>query len=162
MRRVLGLLLIGVLAASGWFLAPTAVGGNASFVVSDATMEPNVPEGALVILRERAGYQVGDVVAYRDEPSGSVRLARLVGDEGDRFLVRGDAEVYADGYHPAQADLLGTPALTVPKIGPVVTALGPPLVAVTLSALLLLLVAAVARRHRSSESVSAGWTPRRT
>src|SRR3972149_2843356 len=81
------------LAVLAWlFLAPTQVGGQTSYVVvSGSSMQPGFGAGDLVMLRPAGGYQIGDVVAYRDGQLGALILHRIVGQDGPGYVLKGDS-----------------------------------------------------------------------
>jgi hypothetical protein len=161
MRRPVAALLLVVVGTGCWFLAPTSVGGSASYVVADGSMAPDVPEGALVVARERGHYEAGDVVAYRSGRHGSVDVRRILATDGDRYLVRGDAEAYADGYRPTAVDVLGTPMVTVPWFSTALAWTLSPAALVVLLGLLLLLFVEAAGHHHGPPTVRSRWAPRR-
>lgn len=151
MSRFVVLLVLAAPAAGCWFLAPAQVGGSTSYAVTlSGNMQPDVGE--------REGYRVGDVVAYRNEPPGKVDLRRIVGTDGDRYVVRGDADVQADGYHPTEQEVLGTPWPEVPWVAAGLSWLGSP-VALTIALGTLLVFLVDARRHGSWRDLPPITTP---
>ena len=71
MRRVtpkqLSITLLGLAAlATAWsFLAPGALGGSTSYVVTHgSSMAPRLKAGDLVLVRRQSTYRVGEIVAY--------------------------------------------------------------------------------------------------
>jgi len=66
-HRLAALGLLAVLAALWLVLAPTQLGGPASYAsISGGSMEPRLHQGDLVVVRRADAYRVGDVVAYRN------------------------------------------------------------------------------------------------
>lgn len=113
-RRIVGAIVLVVTAA--------IVGGLASglvvSVVTDGTsMLPSHRAGDFVVVARTGDYDVGQVVAYRDEPSGKIVLHRIVGGDADAFDMRGDNNTSIDPTHPAADDLLGREVLHVPRVG---------------------------------------------
>ena len=161
MGRFVGAVVVMLAAAACWFLAPAALGGSTSYLLSDGGMRPDVPRGALVLVRERPHYTTGDVVAYRNEPSGSVSLRRIVESDGERYVVRGDAQAYADGYRPEDDQILGTQWVTVPWVARVLGWLGSPVGRVALPVLLLLLLGWALERRHDAAPVRPVSPPRR-
>ncbi len=101
---------IGVLALSlAWyFFAPTQLGGQASYVSTrGVSMEPLIHKGDLVILRKRSHYEIGDIVAYRSSDIHQVVLHRIVGRDGERYIMRGDNTTGPDLEHPVFSDFVG-------------------------------------------------------
>lgn len=107
-RSVVGVLGIGLLVAAWALFAPTAIGGPASYVVTDGTsMLPRFHADGLVITRKQAGYHVGEVVAYHNHQLHAVVMHRIAARDGDRFVFKGDNNDFRDRYHPTKADLVG-------------------------------------------------------
>ena len=101
----IGLLLLATVAV---LFAPTAVGGRASYVVTQGTsMLPHFRADGLVMTRAQSQYHVGDVVAYRNRQLHSVVMHRIVARDGSRFVMKGDNNNFRDSYHPAQSDFVG-------------------------------------------------------
>jgi signal peptidase I len=122
-KRVARTIAIGACAAllivAWYYLAPRQLGGATTYVTTAGTsMEPVLRSGDLVIVREDPdGYQVGDVVAYRNENVDQVVLHRIVAVDGPRFVLKGDANTWIDSYRPATTELLGEMSLRVPGLG---------------------------------------------
>jgi signal peptidase I len=107
------------LLAVGWYLfAPSQLGGRSAYVTTTGTsMEPMLHAGDLVLVRSSDSYHVGDVVAYHNPDIDEVVLHRIVGVDGDRFVMQGDNNSWLDSYQPAEPDIIGTMAGHVPAIG---------------------------------------------
>src|SRR3972149_1946570 len=90
-----------------WVLArPAQFGGSLSYVaVAGSSMEPLLHGGDLAVLRRASDYQVGDVAAYRNQDLGQVVLHRIVGQEGDKYTLKGDNNSWLDSYEPTQTGL---------------------------------------------------------
>lgn len=119
-RRLAGPLALAALAALTWALL--ALSPFSVVVVAGESMEPVLHGGDVVLLRERAAYAAGDVVAYRvpsGEPgAGLVVIHRVVGGSAaEGFITRGDNETGRDPWRPGPADVLGRRALVVPRLG---------------------------------------------
>jgi signal peptidase I len=153
------LVLVGVGALSG------RTGGPITWVVTAGTsMQPEIDPGTLVVVQRRVSYEVGDVVAYRSAQLGQTVLHRIIGVEGDRLVLRGDANDWVDPETPTPDDVLGERALQLPGAGRVLGLLKSPLVlgiAVGLIALPFLggssgRSGVVPRRRRSSSPPTPG------
>lgn len=111
-----------VLAAWSVTLRPVALGGPASFVgVDGISMEPTFYEGDLVVVHERAHYEVGDVVTYRiprGEPGDGHNIVhRIVGGDGVHgYVTQGDNNSYTDVWRPVDADVIGEVWLEAPNL----------------------------------------------
>ncbi len=141
-----------VLTALAWIaLAPTQAGGRATYVITSGTsMEPRFHSGDLALLRRASQYEVGEVVGYRDPQVGRV-LHRIVGQEGGRFVMKGDSNSWLDPYQPGSSEVLGRLWLRVPKLGGWLAGLRQPRVATVLAVIgggLLLAVPAAGEGRR--------------
>lgn len=121
-RRVVRLALLipmAALLAAAWLnLAPTAVGGSTSYVMtSGVSMLPHFRAGGLVITQERDSYHVGEVVAYHNRQLHGVVMHRIVAMDGDRYVFKGDNNDFRDSYHPKKSDLVGQEWLYWPQGG---------------------------------------------
>lgn len=144
-------LSLAVLLAAWLLLAPTQLGGSASYVVvAGSSMDPEFREGDLVVLRQAQRYAVGDVAAYRSAELGALVLHRIVDREAGRFVLRGDNNAFVDPVRPRASDFLGRPWFVVPGAGPVLSWIRQPTNAAALSALVVLLALGLvdARRDR--------------
>jgi signal peptidase I len=107
-RMVAGLLTVAALAAFWWLLAPTAIGGRSSYVITDGTsMLPRFHANGLVITRSQRSYRVGEVVAYHNRDLGRVVLHRIVAIHDGRYVFKGDNNGFRDRYHPRRSELVG-------------------------------------------------------
>lgn len=102
------LLAMAILVAFWLTLAPTSMGGRASYVVTDGTsMLPHFRAGGIVLTRAESNYSIGEVVAYHNQQFHAVVMHRIVARDGDRYVFRGDNNSSDDKYHPTRADLVG-------------------------------------------------------
>lgn len=115
--------LIVVVAVGWWLVAPQAVGGSMAYlVVRGSSMEPTFGPGDLVVVRDDPPYVPGDVVAYRTPGSGSdadppVVMHRVVGLDGGRLVLRGDANDVDDALRPVPSEILGRQVAQVRGVG---------------------------------------------
>ena len=102
-----------------WFvLAPRQLGGSASYVTTRGiSMQPRFHSGDLAVVRAADRYEVGDIVAYNSATLHTVVLHRIVAQEGDRFVFKGDNNSWLDPDKPTQADLIGKLWVQVPQGG---------------------------------------------
>jgi signal peptidase I len=144
---------LGVAAAllAAWFLtlAPTSIGGPATYVViRGESMLPTFEGGDLVLVRSADAYGAGDVVAYRvpaGEPGeGLIVIHRIVqGDPVTGFVFLGDNNPAPDPWRPRTGDLVGTAWVRIPYAGRVVALLHQPAVLGALAASLVVLLFAL-------------------
>jgi signal peptidase I len=108
-----------VLILGGWLLfAPAQLGGAIRYaVVEGASMEPELSRGDLVLVRAGATPAVGDVVLYGDPTLGVRVLHRVIRVDGDRLVLKGDANDFVDDAHPRSADVVGSYWFSVPRAG---------------------------------------------
>ena len=116
-----------VLVVASWLVVgPSSLGGPFSYVfVRGSSMEPQLHNRDLVLLRTRGHYVVGDMVAYRHPDLGTV-LHRIVGEQYGAFTMKGDNRPDEDSYQPRAEDIVGAVWLNVPGATPVIQALQTP------------------------------------
>jgi signal peptidase I len=111
---------LAVVATLLWFCLPQALGGRADWVmVSGTSMEPRYHTGDLVLVERRAGYHIGQVVAYRipkgEIGAGHVVIHRITGGNGRTgWTMKGDNRTAPDLWHPTNQDVLGSKTLRIP------------------------------------------------
>ncbi len=103
------MVLVGLIIAIGWTsFAPVAVEGEASYVITEGeSMLPTLEANGLVVTRAQDSYDIGGVVAYRNEKFGVVVLHRIVALEGDTYVLEGDNNGFRDHYQPIGDNLVG-------------------------------------------------------
>jgi signal peptidase I len=118
-RYAIRWIAIAALVLAGYLtLAPRALGGPASYVIAEGTsMVPTLHTGDLVIMHRADAYAPGDLVAYHSSSLDRVVIHRIVGVDGDRFLLKGDANDWVDPDHPTEEDILGKSWFTVGGAG---------------------------------------------
>lgn len=157
-----GLLLITV--GIGWiYLAPTTVGGQATYVVtSGVSMEPRFHSGDLAIVRPAARYRVGEVAAYRSSLLHVVVLHRIIAIHGGRYTFKGDNNNFIDPAPPARAAIIGALWWHVPGGGRYLAWLHSPVTAAALAAgAILLLLGFGETSRRRGRRRRAGGRPQR-
>ena len=160
LRALWAALSLAVMAGLWIFLAPTAVGGQANYViVAGASMEPALRRGDLVIVRQAPDYQPGDVVTYRHPVLGPV-IHRILRQDGARYVMKGDSNHWIDSYQPTADQILGRQWVRVPRLGEVFQrARQPALLAGAAFLLMLMGVVAPSYKERDQASkASTGWT----
>ena len=97
--------------------APLQFGGQMSYImVRGRSMTPLFRDGGLVLLVKADYYEVGDIVTYQYPKLGPV-IHRIVGREGSRYIMKGDANTWLDSYRPEHGDILGKYWLYLPGVG---------------------------------------------
>lgn len=114
-------LLAGAAAAALAALAllpPPLGAGIRAIAVQGSSMAPALRAGDLAIVAPRESYLPGQVVAYRSPELGSaVLIHRVVGYDGDRLVLKGDANPFTDSYRPSRDEVLGAMAARMPRAG---------------------------------------------
>ena len=158
--------LVGLVAVVlAWaFLAPAQFAGSTSYAIVDgSSMQPVLERGDLGLLRPQDAYEVGDVVGYRSAALGRVVLHRIVGRDGERYVLKGDANGFRDAERPTADQVVGRLWVTVPVAGSVLAWLRDPTRAglVVGAAAFVLLggltgLGALRRRRRSPQAAQSG------
>ncbi len=116
------ILLVAGLAVIWMALAPVKLGGQVSFVmVNGNSMEPGIHKGDLALVRQSGVYQVGDIVTYHDGQMNADVIHRIIGVEGDQYVLQGDNNSWIDAYHPTQDEIVGKLWIHLPQLA---TAIG--------------------------------------
>jgi signal peptidase I len=112
------LLLVGM--ATAWMIfAPMQFGGLVAYVIVNGnSMQPLYQQGDLVIVHKAVDYQVGDIVTYRNPDIGPV-IHRIVGQQDDQFILKGDHNTWTDSFLPAPADIIGKAWIQLRGVGKV-------------------------------------------
>jgi signal peptidase I len=156
--------LVALLLTAAWLFLPTALGGATTYVSTHGdSMRPQFDVGDLAILRPVDGYAVGDVVAYRSTELDTVVMHRIVGTDGERFVLQGDHNTWLDPDRPTGEEILGRLWLHVPHGGTALTTLRSPGVLGAIALAALLVVGALRRprgRHSSARPRPARVRPR--
>ncbi|MGH2865477.1 MAG: signal peptidase I [Solirubrobacteraceae bacterium] len=173
-RKLLSTALGLIVLATAWFyLAPTQLGGSATYVVTHGiSMEPRFHTGDLAIVRSQSSYHVGEVVAYHSHKLHTLVLHRIVGRDGDRYIFKGDNNDFLDPEDPLRSQLIGAVWLHIPGAGVRLQSIRSPAVmgGLIFVGLLLLFGGAFTqrrrRRHRQrriggsmASSAQAPWRP---
>jgi signal peptidase I len=167
-RRLLSsAIALSVVGCAWYLLAPPALGGSTTYVVTDGiSMEPRFHTGDLALVRSQSSYRVGEIVAYQNKMLHTIVLHRIVGREGARYLFKGDNNNFVDFEHPLRSQLVGSLWLHMPGAGATLHSVGSPLLAGILVAAGTLLFTGVAftrrrRRRRRRENAQAPPPPPR-
>ncbi len=105
-----------ILTAAAWlYLAPTQIGGSTSYVITHGdSMQPRFHAGDLALVRPADHYRVGQIVAYHSTVLHVVVLHRIIGLDGDRYVLKGDHNNFVDPTKPDRAQIVGALWLRVP------------------------------------------------
>lgn len=99
--------------------------GFSTAVVISGSMSGSIEVNDMVVIRARDSYAVGDVVTFIS--GDSLVTHRIIGEEGDSFITRGDANNSPDPdlLHPAL--IVGKVVAVIPGIGRAIEFLRTPL-----------------------------------
>lgn len=112
---VVGLILL-------FFAPPLPVIGHLDLkIVKSGSMEPSIMTGAVVVIREEASYQPGDVITF-SEANGKVPTThRIIGTEEvngkDYFITKGDANEDRDISPVYPQNVIGKVVFSAPYLG---------------------------------------------
>jgi signal peptidase I len=119
-RRIAALVVVLAVLGAGWFfLAPPSIGGQTSYVVTDGiSMHPRIHTGDLALVRPVGTYHVGDIAAYRSPSLHLTVLHRIVAltrDGGYRF--KGDNNTWIDPGDIGRDRIIGKMWVMAPGVG---------------------------------------------
>lgn len=135
---------------------PSTLGGPTSFVgVNGDSMMGTYRDGDLVVVRERARYDVGDIITYRvpagEFGAGAPVIHRIIGgDAGAGFVTQGDNRTVADEWQPRPTDILGASWVRMPGAAQRFQDLGQPVPLGALCAGLTVAVGLMPRRAKAT------------
>jgi signal peptidase len=151
-------LVVGAVAWMG--LAPSALGGGITYAtVTGSSMEPELHQGDLVMLRSASAYRVGDVVGYHDPNVNRLVLHRIIAEDEAGFTLQGDNNDFLDPVRPRPTEIVGRLWTSVPEAGSVVGRFRHPGSAAVLVGALALLPAGPRRRRRPDDGTGAPPAP---
>lgn len=118
----LGFLILTVLIALCLPLTLPKVFGYHIYTVVSGSMEPAIPVGSLLYIREIAPEEVqeGDVIAYYGAKDGASVITHRVVENRlvmGEFVTKGDANRVEDMNPVPYGDLIGSVAATIPNAG---------------------------------------------
>jgi len=94
------------------------LGGHASYVIVNGnSMEPTYYRGDLIILAEASSYSKGDIVTYKDHKLGAYVIHRIIGKDGEKYILKGDHNYWIDATHPSQSEIIGKQWIHIPDVG---------------------------------------------
>lgn len=120
---VVVLLLVGALVA---FSALPIKGNYEIKTVRSGSMSPEIRRGSVVVVKPAESYQAGDVITFgsnfKDVRGRKLDVTHRVvevveGEEGVRYVVKGDANDEADTRQVAAGEVVGKVMLSVPLVG---------------------------------------------
>lgn len=114
--------LIGLVIVLAIALVGVRLFGLELFVVLSGSMEPEYPTGALLYVKEADtdDLAVSDVITFRldGDTVATHRIVEVTQVEGQTaFRTKGDANEVEDGAPVLASQVIGTPMLTIPRLG---------------------------------------------
>jgi signal peptidase I len=127
-----------------WFVfAPVQIGGPVGYVIINGnSMEPEFQLGDLIITRAQTGFEPDDRVVYEHPQVGFV-FHRIIDQEGDIFILKGDNNDWTDSYQPVQEEIIGRYWFVIRGGGNVITKLREPAYFVSFALIIGLLLASI-------------------
>lgn len=111
--------LVAVLPMAVFALVTSRTGvlaGLRSFAVLTGSMEPSLPVGAMVFVRNEPEYDIGDVVTFKNK-AGNTVTHRIVDTNSGNFMTKGDANNNVDSETVAQGAIIGSRIFVIPYLG---------------------------------------------
>lgn len=144
-------ILVGVVVVLALLLVGARFIGLNVYTVLSGSMEPTYHVGSLIYVKDVDPYELeaGDVITFMldEDTIATHRIVEVVPDEEDstvvRFRTKGDANDSVDGSLVHYKNVIGTPVLSIPKLGYFANYIqNPPgmYVAISAGAIILLLV----------------------
>lgn len=89
------------------------------YIIVSGSMEPLVPTGSLIYTKNKASYDIGEVITFlQDDKIVSHRIERTVTVGGEKYYsTKGDANDVTDVDLVASSDVLGSVTNVIPVIG---------------------------------------------
>ena len=123
--NVITYILVGIVVVLAILMVGVRVLGYKVFTVLSGSMEPTYHVGSLIYVKEVDYRQLesGDVITFMRDESTVVthRIVEVVLDEDDtsviRYRTKGDANEAEDGALVHYKNVIGTPVMTIPKLG---------------------------------------------
>lgn len=106
--------------------------------VETGSMEPNIPVGSLIVIKDTDDYQKGDVITYTDYRNLSI-THRVMSNEDGVIVAKGDANTIADPEFTEDA-VIGEVILSVPKVGSFLRKISSPVIIAILVVMLVMCI----------------------
>lgn len=116
-------ILLFILVIPAFFLLTSSkipILGIRSFTVLTGSMEPHIPVGSMILVKDNWPYQVGDVITFANQGGLTVthRVVDKLSQEGTIFYqLKGDANSAPDVEYIPEGAVVGKQLLTLPYIG---------------------------------------------
>lgn len=115
MLRPFGIFVIVIILVA--LFGPVPLGGLTTYaIITGNSMEPSFSKGDLVVTRAQKEYSIGDIVLYNHPELGPV-FHRIVENDNNRFILKGDHNGWIDSYQASPADIQGKYWFSIPGMG---------------------------------------------
>lgn len=98
--------------------------GYSIVTVLSGSMEPEFSPGDMLLIKAQKDYEVGDIVTYEDQSSYVTH--RIIEEDQDSYLTKGDANNAPDGKRIPKENIYGAVHLVIPGVGNLVLFLKSP------------------------------------
>jgi len=90
-------------------------------MVLSGSMSPTIKTGSVIMVKPASDYHIGDVVTYKyGKRARDLTTHRIVGQEGDKFITKGDNNNAADIYPIKKEQIIGRVVFDAPYAGYIV------------------------------------------
>jgi len=87
-------------------------------MVLSGSMGPTIKTGSVIMVKPVSDYHIGDVVTYKyGTRARDLTTHRIVGQEGDEFITKGDNNNAADIYPIKKEQIIGKVVFNIPYAG---------------------------------------------
>jgi len=142
--KIISILSLFTILIIFWFVfAPVQIGGPVGYVIINGnSMEPEFQLGDLIITRAQTGFEPDDRVVYKHPQVGFV-FHRIIDQEGDIFVLKGDNNNWTDSYQPTKEEIIGRYWFVIRGGGNVITKLREPVYFTSFALIIGLLLASI-------------------
>ena len=118
MANKLKLLIMLVSMPIFLYLWPSFLGGDTEFIiVNGESMLPTIPSGSLAIAKKAQTYEIGDIATYKDESNNRLVIHRIMAQEGNGFIFKGDNNNAKDAGIVTPDQIRGEAIFVTPYVG---------------------------------------------
>lgn len=113
--------------------------GYSQYIVTSGSMEPDFSPGDMILIKKEPGYELGDIVTFRDA-AGQTVTHKIVGRVEGQFITQGTANNTEDDDLLPPERILGKLQVVLPGVGQAVIFLRSPLGILILVVVAILLI----------------------
>ncbi|MEI7653403.1 MAG: signal peptidase I [bacterium] len=95
------------------------------FTEKSQSMSPTIDTGSLLLVVKKPSYEVNDIISFYSLEAEKVEIVthRIIRLGGNVYVTKGDANEATDQKKVVPRLIIGSVALTIPKLGYIITAL---------------------------------------